>query len=237
MDITIFEGIGLTRAESKVYIALLELGPTKVGKIIEKSGLQSSVVHNALHSLLDKGFVSYTKVGKIKEYQAAPPKRVIDYLEDKKRDFKAILPELELKQKLAKEKEEVELFQGTKGIMTMLNSLIEDTKKGDEYLFFTVNVKDQNEEIQRFFRKYDGKRKEKRLVAKGLAPEELKPFFKGRPYLKMKYTNHPIPSNISICNNKLAMFSWGEKPVGYLISSRQMAAILASFFASIWKGE
>ena len=39
MDITILEDLGLTNAEIKIYLALLELGSTTAGPIIEKSGL------------------------------------------------------------------------------------------------------------------------------------------------------------------------------------------------------
>lgn len=45
MDTQILEDIGLTNAEIKVYIALLELGTSTAGPIIEKTGLQNSVVH------------------------------------------------------------------------------------------------------------------------------------------------------------------------------------------------
>ena len=45
MDTAILEDIGLTNAEIKVYLSLLELGTATAGPIIEKSCLQSSVVH------------------------------------------------------------------------------------------------------------------------------------------------------------------------------------------------
>ena len=59
MDTSILEDLGLTQAEIKVYIALLELGSSSAGQILEKSGLQNSVVHRALNSLIEKGLISY----------------------------------------------------------------------------------------------------------------------------------------------------------------------------------
>ena len=64
MDLNSFEGLGLTNAEIKVYMALLGLGIAGAGHIIEKSGLQSSVVHNTLNNLINKGFISFTLKGK-----------------------------------------------------------------------------------------------------------------------------------------------------------------------------
>ncbi len=234
MDSSILEDLGLSKGEIKVYLALLELGPNKVGKIIEKSGMASSAVHNSVNALAGKGLVTFIKKGKIKSYQAVPPKQLVEFIEEKRKKLLEILPELELKQKLAKEKQEAEIFEGTKGITSMLNILIEDAKKDDEYLFFAINIEDQNKEIQNFFLKYDLKRKEKGLITKGLAPENLKNLFENRKMLKMKYADFPMPSNVSICKNKVALFSWEEKPVGYLIKSRQISAMFRSLFNCIW---
>lgn len=234
MDISILEDLGLSKGEIKVYLTLLRLGKTKVGSIIEKSGMASSAVHNSINSLIDKGLVSFIKSGKIKFYQSVSPKQLIDFIDDKKKKVLEILPELEKEQSKNKEKQDAEIFLGKKGITTMLNILIENSKKGDEYLFFTINVKEQNKEIQEFFIKYDQKRKEKGLIIKGLASKELKDLFKDRKILKMKYTDFPIPSNISICKDRIAFFSWGEKPVGYLIESKQISKMYKNFFCQIW---
>ena len=90
MDTSILEDIGLTNAEIKVYMALLELGSSSAGPIIEKSKLQSSVVHMTLNKLLDKGFISFTKAGQRRLYQATNPKHIIEFIEGKKERFEEI---------------------------------------------------------------------------------------------------------------------------------------------------
>ncbi|MBS3075661.1 hypothetical protein J4429_04345 [Candidatus Pacearchaeota archaeon] len=52
--------------EIKVYINLLELGSSNAGTIIEKSGLQNSVVHRALNSLIEKALINFILEGKKK---------------------------------------------------------------------------------------------------------------------------------------------------------------------------
>jgi len=235
MDTSILENLGLSKGEINVYLTLLELGANKVGRIIEKSGMASSAVHNSVNSLIDKGLISYIKKGKIKFYQAVPPKQLIDFIETKKKKLEQILPELELKQKLAEQKQEAEIFEGTKGIIAMLTLLIDNTKKNDEYIFFSINVKEHNEDIQKFLLNYDLKRNEKRLKVRGLAPKKMMKLFKNRKILGMKYPDYPIPSNISVCNGRVAFFSWGDKPVGYLIKSQQIAEMYQDLFDSIWK--
>ena len=54
MDTQILTDIGLTQAEIKVYLSLLELGTSTAGPIIENSGLQSSVVFMTLTKLIKK---------------------------------------------------------------------------------------------------------------------------------------------------------------------------------------
>ncbi|PIN81522.1 hypothetical protein COV11_01810 [Candidatus Woesearchaeota archaeon CG10_big_fil_rev_8_21_14_0_10_30_7] len=234
MDTTILEDLGLSKGEIKTYITLLELGTTKVGNIIKKSEMASSAVHNAINSLINKGLTSYIKKGKIKHYQAVSPKQLLDFIEEKKKKLTKILPELEIKQQIT-EKQEAEIFEGTKGIITMLNKLIENTKKGDKYYFFATHLQNKNEEIQKFFKKFDTKRKEKKLNVKGIAPTKIKKLFKGRKILKMKFVNFPIPSDISICKNKTALIAWSEKPIGYLINSKQISQMYKEYFEKTWK--
>jgi len=234
METTILQEMGFTQGEARIYSTLLRLGPVKVGSIIEKSSLQSSTVHNTLHSLIDKGFVSYILKGKIKTYQAVDPKVVLRNFKEKEQKFEAIVPQLQKLYKITREKQEAEIYEGIKGMINMLTELIEDTKPNDNFYFFAVDVEGSNKEIQKFFERYDLKRKQKQLITRGLARKELKPLFEKRKYLKTRYLDFPIPSNIAICNNKLALMTWGEKPSGILVKSKQLTESQIRFFEELW---
>lgn len=235
METEVLQELGFTYAEAKVYLLLLELGQVKVGKIIEKSGLQSSTVHNTLNSLIDKGKVTYILIGKIKVYQSVNPKDILKEFKDKEIKFEEILSSLEQKQKLNQEKPQAEIFEGIKGIINLLNELIEDAKTKENYYFFAIDETGLNKEIQEFFERYDAKRKQKSLIVKGIARSELRPLFNKRKFLKMRYISHQIPTNISICNNKMAIITWGEKPTGILIKSKQICKSQIEFFEELWK--
>ena len=86
------ENAGFSKAEALVYIALLRIGKTKSGNVIKHTGLQSSVVHNSLNSLIEKGFVNYVLENKLKSYSALSPKLIEEFIEQKKQEFKKILP-------------------------------------------------------------------------------------------------------------------------------------------------
>ncbi|MBW3012929.1 helix-turn-helix domain-containing protein, partial [Candidatus Woesearchaeota archaeon] len=81
---TLLEGLGLTKSEISVYLALLELGSSTTGKIVDKSGASSSKIYEILDKLIQKGLVSYVLKANIKYFEAAPPKRILDYIEEKK---------------------------------------------------------------------------------------------------------------------------------------------------------
>src|SRR3989344_4320279 len=139
MNTQILEDLGFTNAEIKVYLALLELGTSTAGAILEKSKLQNSVVHMTLNKLVEKGFVTFVKEGKRNHYQATNPKHIIDYINEKKERFEQILPELLLKQQIAKEKPEIITFRGTRGIKELLYELLE--AGGNEHHTFGSSVK------------------------------------------------------------------------------------------------
>lgn len=134
MDQSILEDLGLTQAEIKVYVALLEIGSSTAGPILEKSLLQNSVLHRALHTLIEKGLINYVLEGKRKIYQATDPEQFYDFIDDKKLRFTRLLPELKAKQQLARTKEAATVYKGIRGIREVYYHMI--NLEAEEYLTF-----------------------------------------------------------------------------------------------------
>jgi len=235
MDTTILEDIGLTHAEIKIYLALNELGSTTAGPILDKSGLQNSVVHMTLHKLVEKGFVSYIIKGKTRYYQAADPRNVLKFIEEKKKRFEAIIPELLIQQQ-PQEKQEAEIYQGFTGFKNMLYELISDGKSGDEFLFFVFYSKDkvQLEKAHAFYRDYEKERKERGFIIKGIITPDTLPYMKGRDMSTLLLVDFPVPTNISIFHNKVIFTLWEDNMVSYMIHSTQLAESFRQYFYSIW---
>ena len=76
--------IGLTDGEAEVYELLIERGESKAGELIKSASLASSKVYEVLQRLVNKGLASFSVKDGIKRYQATPPERLVDFLEDKK---------------------------------------------------------------------------------------------------------------------------------------------------------
>ncbi len=240
MDLSIFEELGLTNAETKIYLALLELGTSSAGPVLYKTKLQNSVVHMTFHKLLEKGYVSFVKKGKVKYYSATDPGNIVNLIEQRKAKYQQLLPELLLRQK-KQEKEEAQIYIGFKGFKTMLYDFISDFKPGDEYLFFSFYTKNKDTAkiIYNFYSlEFTPERKKRGIKIKGIAPKELKDILKGNVDIdKIYFVDFPILTNISIFNDKIMFTPWENNEVSFMISSKQLADSFRSYFYSVWKSK
>lgn len=232
MDTKILEEIGLTHKEIDVYLALLEQGPSTAGKILEKADIQNSVFHFCIKRLISKGLVSYIKKGIRKVYKAADPEQFLTYIKDKENDVKKILPLLKERQYKEKERHEVEMFEGWSGVTTALNITLKDAKRGDDFLFFAVEDQRDDENIRKFYLRLHAKRVDKGVISKGIAPKILTGMLDHID--KIKYVDYPLPQNMAVCNDKICIITWDEKPRAVLITSEQIARKEAKFFNTLW---
>jgi HTH-type transcriptional regulator, sugar sensing transcriptional regulator len=235
MQTKILEDIGLTNAEIKVYLALLELGPSTAGPILDKSGLQNSVVHLTLKRLIEKGFISYIKEGKRNHYQAADPKHIVEFINEKKERFEEILPELLLKQNLAKAKTEIITFKGIRGVKELLLELLE--AEGKVHHTFG-STKESLMLGESWWLNYHKKRAEKDIQAKLLFNESLKDWKAEVKYPKseVRYTKEgfePLTETI-VRDDKVGIIIWTEKPLGILIHHKIVAESYEKFFQVLW---
>ncbi|MBT4531384.1 hypothetical protein HOC29_00015 [archaeon] len=235
MDTQILEDLGFTNAEIKVYLALLELGVSTAGPIIDKSKLQSSVVHSTLNKLINKGFVSFVKQGQRNHYQAANPKNISEYIDEKKKEFENLLPELIQKQQFAKEKSQVTSFKGIKGIRELLYELLEAGGKEHHTLGSSKNSLIMGDA---FWLNYHRKRASKGIKAKLLFNESLKQWTDINKYPKAEYKFtkigfEPLTETI-IRNDKIGIIIWTELPIGILIHNKAAAESYDKFWDVMW---
>ncbi|MCK4669830.1 MAG: hypothetical protein KAT43_01410 [Nanoarchaeota archaeon] len=229
---------GLTQREIKVYLALLELGSTTTGPLVKKSGIPNCKVYETLDKLINKGLASYTIISKIKHFQASDPEMLLNFLEEKQKQIKEIIPELKLKQNLAENIQESTIYESIKGVKTAFNKILSTLNKGEEYLVFTLGEELGTEELKRFFIGYHKKRIEKKIKVKLIANEKMKKIFlryhvfKG---MKVKYTKQKLPTGIFIYGNNIMTVVWGQKPTAFVITSKNNADRYREFFEEMWK--
>ncbi len=239
MDISILEELGLTNSEIKVYIGLLEFGNLNAGPLLEKTGLQNSVVHRALNSLIEKGLISFILEGKRKIYQATDPKNFFNYLEDKKIRFEKILPELEKKRESGKKEKEALIFRGKRGITQMYNTLL--NSGGKEYNTFgggkrvTYHVMGED-----WWRNLHIKRIARKIKSRQVFDATIRDY--GEDINKLPYTHIKfLPQEFEqltetvIIADYVAITIFTDNPYGVLIKDKDVVEGYKKNFEILWK--
>ena len=177
MDQKHLESTGLTAAESKVYLMLLEQGASLAGVISRNTGIHRRSVYDAIERLVQKGLVSYIKQNNRKYFQAASPERFLEILKEKEENIKSVLPELKLLQQMSEGKNETLFFRGRTALSTVFDDQIE---KEEDILVFGTTLK-SFDYMKYYFPHYDRKRVEKKIKVKLILNEEDRDL-----YLKLK---------------------------------------------------
>lgn len=240
MDTKALEKIGLTKNEIKVYLALLELGSSSTAPITQKAGIHMSRVYEALNTLTHKGLVSSEIRDKKSYFTAADPSTFLDIIDEKKRNFEDILPELELLQKSKKEEEGCFYYVGYKGVKSVYDNIVRTVGKREEMYVLGARGEEESYLSQTFFKQYT-----KRRIAKGiklymLFNEDSKKT--GEQYAKMKNTyvrylpkGVKTPAAVNIWKGNVANLLLKSTPVVFLVKSKETAISYKEFFKILWK--
>ena len=88
---TLLKKFGLSDKEIAVYEALIELGPSPVRLIAQKSKVNRGTTYDILKSLLDTGLVTYFNKQTHQYFSAEPPEKLISALSDKQQQLEQVM--------------------------------------------------------------------------------------------------------------------------------------------------
>lgn len=247
MDTKLLEDIGLTRSEALVYLALCELGPSTTGKIIQKAGVASSKIYEILDRLEQKGLAGHAIRTGIKEFQAAPPERIMLYLEEKENEIKREMAKAEtlvhlLKSKLslAKEEQEATIYRGMKGLKTVFYQVVKELKPGSTMT--VIGVPARSPKVDRFFVRWNKFRANNNVKMKIMFDESargnMQTLPENNPLSEIKFMPKDVitPAGINIADDKTIIFpsESGEDPLLILIKSKKIADSFKAQFDLLW---
>ena len=246
MEAQLLEEIGLTKGEIAAYFALLELGSSTVGPIINKAKVSSSKVYNILKRLVDKGLVSYAIRENRKYFEAATPTRILDYLKEKEqkiqsqaKEVESILPRLLLKQELAEHKQEVNIYEGFKGVKTAHEKTLTELKKGDEFFFMGASLL-SSEKLKNYWQDYHKRREKAGITTRILFNQDVshreienRNAFSGA-FAKYMPMNLSTPSWIEVFKDTTIIGVPSENPISVEIKNKDVAQSFKSYFEALW---
>ena len=228
------EKLNFSVNESKVYLTLMRIGPSLAGNIAKESSLDRSSTYNALKMLVERGVVSTIHENKRTIYVPTDPKKILDYYKEKEEIAKRIIPTLKEQYSLKKEKKNITLFSGFKGLKTIFQDIL-DSSENKEYL--VISTEGQFGERMPYYEPIFRKLKlEKNIKTKMLIREKREKKTKNK---NSEYRSFPAetisPATVNIYDNKVAILIWGEKPEAILIENEDVNKTFKSYFEFMWK--
>lgn len=234
----LLQELGLTAAEAKTYLALLEVGESTAGPIIKRAQLHRATVYDALKRLIEKGLVRTVLRGKIRRFAAAEPTELLNQLDLKSQKLKAALPELIALKKLPEQ--EVTVYEGLRGLQTVLDRILGELKSGGSYDDFGVSGLFR-ERLPAYWDKWQDTKKKYKIASRCIFDEELKsrnPKFLRDYFGEARFQPHEFASltDTMIYKDTVVLFIWTAKPpIAVLLKNKENAEGYRRQFEFMWQ--
>ncbi len=135
--VSTIEQLGFSDKESRIYLALLELGQGSLVDISRSAGLKWTITHNLVKNLVFKGLLSEIQVGNRKVYAAVHPRRLLQISQLHKQQIEQALPELVAIREQQAERPDVQLYVGIEGVRQAYDEIHELLAEGNELLWLS----------------------------------------------------------------------------------------------------
>jgi len=184
MDTEPLKKLGLTDGEIKVYLALIRLGETTSGPLVDEAGVSVSKVYSILERLAKKGLASHIVKKQTKYFRGADPQRLLAYVREKEDDLqrdeqriKELIPQLQVQFGTAITAETAQVYDGLRGIQTARERTLKVMKKGDEMWIIGIARTPYENIMSTYFQEYHKRRYQKGIRCRYLYNEYArKPF-------------------------------------------------------------
>ncbi len=235
----ILEKLGLTKNESAIYLALLEMGTSNISQISEKTSIHRPLVYKALPSLLEKKLITQTQKLKNVVYGAEPPNRLETLFDDLKINFFEILPDLEDAYSTSEKKPKIRFLEGRDGTKRIFDDVVRSLKKNDVFYRFSSN-KDGNEKkdkyVPRIYRKMRDEKKLQREVITNIQTAQHKKPSLDRFAKTMPGDFGPFEHNVTeiIYGDKIAFIDYNSETC-MIIESKRIAEFQKQIFQTLYR--
>lgn len=230
MDKTILQKVGLTKAESIIYLSVLKLGEATVKNISKDTGFHRTNIYDVLEQLREKGLISVIKLGKVLQYKCTDVDNLYSFIKDKEKSLKELMPDLQKIQKLHKEETEVIVYKGTSGMKAAFNDILKEKKT-----YYGLGVSGQlRKYLPIYAKQFIRKQMEKKIKYYSL-------YTKGIELPKSCTEARIIPKEMSspvatlIYSDKVFVSIWEPTMIAIVMKSKEVAETYKKHFDLLWK--
>ncbi|MBT3405264.1 hypothetical protein HN832_04790 [archaeon] len=240
------ERFGLTKGESKVYLALLRIKKSTIGNIIKEANVSNSKIYDILDRLNKKGLVGVITQNNKRSFEAKSPEILKQNLEEQEESLKekheeldSLLPSLKGMFDSQEVKQEAELLQGLKGFKSKTEAMLNDLEKGDTFYILGA-PKEANEKLEGYLQDWHSRRIKKGVKCKILYETDAEKWAKKRkksPITEIGFLPKEIksPTAVDISNNYVAIIAFEETPLVFTIKNSKIAKSYREYFELLWK--
>lgn len=239
--------IGLSDAESAVYLAALELGSRPASVIAHKAGLKRGQTYNVLANLIQMGIVQEFVRSSVRHFTSSPPHALVGIVDKKeeelrrnKQKLQGVIPDLERVCSNLLVKPKVRFYQGIEGML----EVFEDTIRVPNLALYGLidleySIRLGSEETKEWVQSYMHRRDQNNNWYLGIICRDENPGteFKLVPAVKrrLKYaTGLRVPAEIIVYGSKVAIFSSHDERVAIIIESEPIAETLRNIHQTVW---
>ena len=230
------EKIGLSRNESKVFLALLELGPSPIGKIATGSRIHRTNAYDAIERLMEKGMISYSmKDDSTKIFEAADPSNLMGLLDDKKLMLERIIPSLKIKKEMVYRKSQAYIYEGITAFTRILDNFL-DFK--EPILVYGIPKK-APDVMKHFIPGFHKRRIPKKIqmlhIYNHSATDRIK-YLNSLPFTEARYLSQDLDSEVStnICGDEVVFAIWSDPVMAIQIKNKVVAESYKRYFNLLW---
>ncbi len=237
MDIELaLKEYGLSGKEIKVYLTLLQLGNINLQEIAKRIDLPRTTVYNTLSYLHQKGLVSKIIKKGVTYFEATDPKRFIDNLEQRKKLIEKVLPKLEGMKHIIKESSSVEIYEGSKGLFTILSDVFKIKQQTYYFGSYSLSVEVLKHQPEHFRTIRLEKEIPARIVIDTFDEETFhKESYKKITQMRFLDSLKDFPCIIFIYGEKVALYTLDGDLIGIIIKNPQVASAMKFVFDTYWK--
>jgi len=230
----ILQEMGLSVNESKVYIAMLNIGASTAGKIAEKCKLHRTNVYDSLERLELKGLASYILKNDKKIFEAADPSTLTKLVDERKAKLERIMPQLLLDRQLGT-KTSAQVFEGIKSFKLAIFNFLNYEKKICAFGLPKI-VPDV---VKNFINIFHNTRIEKKILMHHIYNENAKEritYLNKLNYTEARYLPEQFNTPVStlVCGEEVLIINW-EKPLTFIrIENKALAECYRKYFEVLY---
>lgn len=239
----LYASIGLSPGEVATYRALLSLGESSTGKIIKQTGIPSSHIYSILQRLVNKGLVTYTLVRNTKRYCASDPACLQALYDERRRRIDAMeaaihseVRKLQSLGALVGERQDVRIYEGSRGIKTSIEKMIATLDRGETYYVIGAPVIG-NKTLNAYYVDVHERRIKKGIRFKIIYNSAAKAFAKERaktPLTSARLLDIDTPTEICVFGDYVQIILFSQTPVLIEIHNHETANSFLAYFNILW---